>query len=111
MPLGFGVVINHGDAVIGNIGSYEPHERLDPTVIGDSVNLASRLEGLTRTYGVDILICSTAAELVKDEFHLRSVARVQVKGKTEPAEVFTIIGARADTGIDPELLKWIQSYE
>ena len=39
--LGFGVGINHGDAVVGNIGSYEPHERLDPTVIGDAVNLAS----------------------------------------------------------------------
>jgi adenylate cyclase len=109
-PLGFGVGINHGEAVIGNIGSYEPHERLDPTVIGDSVNLASRLEALTRAYSVDILIGPTAAELVADEFYLRSVARVQVKGKTKPVDVFTLIGARSDS-VDPELLKWIESYE
>ncbi len=109
-PLAFGVGINHGDAVVGNIGSYEPHERLDPTVIGDAVNLASRLEGLTRTYGVDILIGRSATELAKDEFHLRSVARVQVKGKTEPMEVFTLIGARSDD-VDPEFLKWLQTYE
>jgi adenylate cyclase len=108
--LGFGIGINHGEAVIGNIGSYEPHERLDPTVIGDSVNLASRLEALTRVYRVDILIGPTANELVREEFHSRSVARVQVKGKTEPVDVFTLIGARNDT-IDPQLLKWLESYE
>ncbi|MBV9617604.1 MAG: adenylate/guanylate cyclase domain-containing protein, partial [Verrucomicrobia bacterium] len=108
--LSFGVGINHGEAIVGNIGSYEPHERLDPTVIGDAVNLASRLEALTRTYSVDILIGASAAELVRDEFHLRSVARVQVKGKTEPVDVFTLVGARAH-GIDPELMKWLQTYE
>jgi adenylate cyclase len=108
--LGFGIGINHGEAIIGNIGSYEPHERLDPTVIGDSINLASRLESLTRTYAVDILIGPTATELVRDEFHVRSVARVQVKGKTLPVEVFTLIGAR-DEKIDSELLKWMESYE
>jgi adenylate cyclase len=109
-PLAFGVGINHGDAVVGNIGSYEPHERLDPTVIGDAVNLASRLEALTRIYSVDILIGQSAAELVRDEFHLRSVARVQVKGKTEPVDVFTLVGARQDQ-VDPEFLKWLEAYE
>ncbi|MEP6603545.1 MAG: adenylate/guanylate cyclase domain-containing protein [Spartobacteria bacterium] len=108
--LGFGIGINHGEAIIGNIGSCEPHERLDPTVIGDSVNLASRLEALTRTYAVDILIGPSAAELVRDEFHLRSVARVQVKGKTQPVEVFTLLGARNED-VDPELLKWVETYE
>jgi len=108
--LAFGVGINHGDAVVGNIGSYEPHERLDPTVIGDAVNLASRLEALTRQYHVDILIGASAAELVRGEFHLRSVDLVQVKGKTEPVDVFTLIGARKDD-VDPELWKWLESYE
>jgi len=109
-PLAFGIGINHGEAIVGNIGSYEPHERLDPTVIGDAVNLASRLEALTRVYAVDILVGQSAAELVGDDFHFRSVARVQVKGKTEPVEIFTLIGARNDD-VDPELLKWLQAYE
>ena len=109
-PLAFGVGINHGDAVVGNIGSYEPHERLDPTVIGDAVNLASRLEALTRIYNVDILIGQSAADLVRDEFHLRSVARVQVKGKSEPVDVFTLVGTRQND-VDPEFLKWLEVYE
>ena len=74
------------------------------------MNLASRLEALTRSYSVDILVGPTAAELVRDDFCLRSVARVQVKGKTKPVDVFTLIGAREDN-IDPELLKWLEAYE
>ncbi len=108
--LGFGVGINHGDALVGNIGSYEPHERLDPTVIGDAVNLASRLEGLTRIYGVDILLGEAVCDLVRDDFHLRTVARAQVKGKTEPVDVCTLIAARNED-VDPEFLNWLDVYE
>jgi len=108
--LGFGVGINHGDAVVGNIGSYEPHERLDPTVIGDAVNLASRLEALTRIYGVDILLGEAVCDLVRDDFHLRTVARAQVKGKTEPVDVCTLIAARNEDA-DLEFLRWLESYE
>jgi adenylate cyclase len=107
MGLGMGIGINHGEVIVGNIGS---HEHMDPTVIGDSVNLASRLEGLTRVYGIDILAGGTAAELVSDEFYTRSVARVQVKGKTKPVDIFTFIGARNEE-VDPEFLKWLEAYE
>lgn len=111
MGLGMGIGVNHGEVIAASIGSRGVHERMDPTVIGDAVNLASRLEGLTRIYGVDILIGSSVAELVRDEFHLRSVARVQVKGKTLPVDVLTLLGPRDQKSVDPQLLKWIDTYE
>ena len=107
MGLGMGIGVNHGEVIVGNIGS---QERMDPTVIGDAVNLASRLEALTRTYGLDMLVGASVAELVRDEVYLRSVARVQVKGKTKPVDVFTFIAARGEE-TDPEFLKWLETYE
>lgn len=106
-PFHIGIGINHGDVLVGNIGS---QEKADPTVIGDAVNLASRLEALTRTYAVDILVGVRAAELIRDEFDLRSVALVQVKGKTQPVEISTLIGAKNDRG-DGEFLDRLETYE
>ena len=106
-PFAIGIGINQGDVLGGNIGS---QEKADPTVIGDAVNLASRLEGLTRTYAVDIILGPTATELVREQFHVRSVARVQVKGKSEPVEIATLIGERGEK-IDPDLLRHLETYE
>jgi adenylate cyclase len=106
-PFAIGLGINHGDVLVGNIGS---QEKADPTVIGDAVNLASRLEALTRTYPVDILVGERAGELIRDEFHLRSVALVQVKGKTRPVEIFTLIAEKKDAR-DQEFLQRLDTYE
>jgi adenylate cyclase len=106
-PFAIGMGINHGDVLGGNIGS---QEKADPTVIGDAVNLASRLEALTRTYAVDILVGARASELIRDEFHLRSVALVRVKGKTKPVEIFTLISAKAEPG-NEEFIGRLDIYE
>jgi len=106
-PFHIGIGINHGDVLVGNIGS---QEKADPTVIGDAVNLSSRLEALTRIYAVDILVGAKAGELIRDEFDLRSVALVQVKGKTQPVEIFTLIGAKKDRA-DQEFLSKLETYE
>jgi adenylate cyclase len=57
-----------------------------------------------------MLVGASVAELVRDEVYLRSVARVQVKGKTKPVDVFTFIAARGEE-TDPEFLKWLETYE
>ncbi len=106
-PFAIGIGINQGIVVGANIGS---QEKADPTVIGDTVNLASRLESLTRTYAVDIILGPTATEFVREEFHVRSIARVQVKGKSEPVEISTLIGERNEK-IDPDLLRHLETYE
>jgi adenylate cyclase len=106
-PFAMGIGINQGDVLGGNIGS---QEKADPTVIGDAVNLASRLESLTRIYAVDIILGPTATEFVREEFHVRSVARVQVKGRFDPVEIATLIGARNED-IDPDLLRHLATYE
>lgn len=107
VPIGIGIGINQGEVIAGDIGS---SKRADLTVIGDSVNLASRLEALTRTYKQQILVGESVANLLRDEFYLRSVARVQVKGKAQPVEVSALLGAK-DEAFDPEFVRWLETYE
>ena len=79
-PFGIGVGIDFGEVTVGNIGHYE--KKMDYTVVGDRVNLASRLEGLTRYYGEPILISETVYRYVHGKVRCRFVGRVEVKGRS-----------------------------
>lgn len=84
---GMGLGINTDTVVVGNMGS---SQRFDYTCLGDGVNLASRLEGQSKPYGVKIIIGPKTAEYVKDEFPVLELDLIAVKGKTEPVKIYTI---------------------
>lgn len=102
MHVGFGV--NQGDAIVGNLGC---EAKMEVSVIGDAVNLGSRLEGVTKKYGVDLCIGARVAALVRDQFVLRSVDLIIVQGKTQPVEIFTVLGPR-ETTVEPA---WLAKHE
>jgi len=83
--------VHVGDAVVGNVGSAE---RMDYTVLGSTVNLAARLEGLNKEYGTTILVSDAVCQRVRNCFHLRRIATVIAKGMTTETEVWELIGER-----------------
>jgi adenylate cyclase len=93
IPINVGVGLNTGACVVGNMGS---DLRFDYSVLGDSVNLASRLEGQSKEYGFPIIVGSKTALAVKDKFAILELDFIMVKGKKEPEVIYAIAG-RADT--------------
>src|SRR5450631_484890 len=93
IPINVGVGLNTGFCVVGNMGS---DLRFDYSVLGDTVNLASRLEGQTKEYGFSIIVGSKTAMAVKEKFAILELDFIMVKGKKEPEVIYAVAG-REDT--------------
>jgi adenylate cyclase len=97
MPLRIGIGLNTGPCVVGNMGS---DFRFNYSVLGDTVNLASRLEARTKDYRIPMVIGSRTAEGAKKKFAVMEIDLIMVKGKKQPEAVFTVLG-RSEVETDP----------
>ncbi len=104
--LRIGVGLHSGNVRVGNMGS---RDLFDYTIIGDTVNLTSRLESLTKTYGVSILLSESVYESCKEKFLFQEIDRVQVRGREQPVTIYTVYNGNEEE-IDRELKDWDEAY-
>lgn len=97
--------VNSGPAVVGNMGS---HSRFDYTAMGDTINLASRLEGACKQYGIPILVGESTYLMAKDVILAREVDLIRVVGKSKPERVYQVLGEKSQT--TPEMLKKVENF-
>ncbi len=90
---GMGLGINTATVVVGNMGS---DQRFDYTCLGDGVNLAARLEGQSKPYGVKLVLGPETANMVRDVYQVIELDSIAVKGKTKPADIFTVVKKKDD---------------
>ena len=98
--------INTGEVIVGNMGS---RDVFDYTVMGDHVNLGSRLEGANKFYGTEIMISEFTYDYIKDEFYTRELDLIRVKGKDKPIKVFQLIKSKKDK-VNENFLKMLDVY-
>lgn len=107
MPFKTRIGVNTGKAIVGNIGS---KDRFNYTAMGDQVNLASRLEALNKLYGTGVLITESACNLSKNQFRVRDLDIIRVKGKDRPVKVYELLGGR-DREFDESFAGMMVLYE
>ncbi|MCK5616643.1 adenylate/guanylate cyclase domain-containing protein, partial [Candidatus Pacearchaeota archaeon] len=104
-PIHVRIGINTGEVIAGNMGSAD---RFDYTIMGDNVNLASRLESINKQYDTELMISENTYEIIKDDFVCRELDQIRVKGKEQPVRVYELMSTKEE--VDSGKQSMIQTF-